>query len=277
VDREPPAGEVRMSFFEHLEELRRRLKVVFLALMAFFLIFLVCSVFPLEIGGTSIPVPVPAFLYDDDPIANKVFRSLVEYYKPADVNLTSLHPWDGVIVQIKVAMFLALVAASPVSAYEFAKFIGPALKPKEKRLIVRVAAPVLGLFALGVTIAHLVILPFTFSFLYGTLRNLGVNPLFLFVDDFISFVTVFLVAFGLAFELPVIMYGLSAVGMFDSGFWRRNWRFAAIAIFAFGAIVTPDASGVTMLLVSFPMLILYVVGYGAVAQRERRLGRPKSS
>lgn len=266
-----------MSFFEHLEELRRRLRVVVAFLLLFFLLFIVFDFDLVDVGGVPVPVPVPAFLQPEGTnFADRVFLSLVDYYKPPDVNLTQLHPWDGVVVEIKVAFFLALIATSPVSAYEFAKFLGPALKPSEKRLIIRVAAPVLALFLSGVTVAHVFVLPFTFDFLYSVARRLGADFLLLFIDDFVSFVLAFLVLFGLSFEMPVIMYGLSSIGLVDSGFWKRNWRFAAIAIFFFAAVITPDASGVTMMIVSLPMLVLYVVGYVAVVQRERR-GPAKSS
>ena len=87
----------------------------------------------------------------------------------------------------------------------------------------------------------------------------------------------FSLAFGLAFELPVVMYGLSYLGIVTADFWKKNWRIAAIAIFVFGAVITPDGSGVTMMLVAVPMLFLYVGGYVAINRRERRRSRPKSS
>jgi sec-independent protein translocase protein TatC len=105
---------------------------------------------------------------------------------------------------------------------------------------------------------------------------LGANLLLLFADDFISFVLLFMLAFGLAFELPVLMYGLTALGIISSEFWKKNWRFAAIAIFVFGAIITPDGSGITMFLVALPMLALYVLGYAASVRLERRRERTKA-
>jgi sec-independent protein translocase protein TatC len=66
------------------------------------------------------------------------------------------------------------------------------------------------------------------------------------------------------------MYGLSAVGILSADFWKRHWRIATAGIFIFGALITPDGSGVTMMLVSLPMLLLYVVGY-AFARRAQRV------
>jgi len=133
------------------------------------------------------------------------------------------------------------------------------------------------LFLSGVTLCFVVVLPFTFNLLYSVQTSLGANFLILYGNDFIDFVIWFTLAFGLAFELPILMYGLSYLGIVRSDFWKKYWRFATIAIFLFGAIITPDGSGVTMMLVSIPMLALYVIGYAATALRERRVVPTKSS
>lgn len=276
-DAEETPSERRMTFFEHLEELRARLKVVIVFILIFFVFFIGFNIVPVTIGETTILLPIPGILTEsNEVIADRVFNYFVEQYKPPNVNLTTLHPWDGVVVEVKVAFFLALLAAAPVTAYEFGKFVGPAMKPSEKRMVARIAAPVLTLFIAGVLIAHFVVLPFTFDYLFSVSARLGVDFPLLFVDDFISFITVFIVAFALAFQLPIVMYALGAVGLVDSGFWARNWRYAIIVIFIFGAIVTPDGSGVTMVLVAIPMVVLYAIGYAAIVFRERRR-RAKSS
>lgn len=272
----------RMSFFEHLEELRQRLKIVIVVVIVFFVLFLTTAVGSVTLGSTAIPMLVPALGPSESPIANQFFRWLKLYLVPAQVaglpvEFTFRAPWDGVIVQIKSAFFLALIFASPAIAYEVGRFVGPALKPSEMRLVFRVTLPVLILFFSGVLLCFVVVLPFTFKLLYTYQTTLGADRLLLFADDFISFVLLFLVAFGLAFELPVLMYGLSYIGVVHADFWKKYWRIAAIAIFFFGAIITPDGSGITMMLVALPMLALYVIGYAATARRERSLTRAKTS
>ncbi|TMA06932.1 MAG: twin-arginine translocase subunit TatC, partial [Methanobacteriota archaeon] len=160
--------------------------------------------------------------------------------------------------------------------YELGRFIGPALKPSERRLVVRITVPVLLLFLSGVLLCFIVVLPFTFNLLFSVQNLLGANLLILYGDSFIDFVLLFTVAFGLAFQLPVLMYGLSALGIVSSEFWKKYWRFAAIAIFLFGAIITPDGSRITMFLVALPMLALYVVGYGAAIRVEHTRARAKA-
>jgi len=267
--------ERRMSFFEHLEELRQRLKVVFVTFIVAFALLLIFAIEPVSVGNVQLYLPVPSADVGHT-IPAQVFglmnRSLVQ----GSATLTVLTPWEAVIVQMKVAMFLGAVITSPITTYEFWRFVAPALKPSERRLIFRITAPVVVLFLAGVLMSLLVVLPFTFPFLYGFARSLGAAPL-LRLDDFLDFVLWFSLAFGLAFELPVVMYGLSYLGIVTPDFWRENWRYAAIAIFFFGAAITPDGSGVTMMLVALPMLFLYVAGYGAIVIRERRRARAKTS
>jgi sec-independent protein translocase protein TatC len=276
------ASEKRMSFFEHLEELRQRFKVVIVVVLVFFGLFLTTAVGTVDLGSTRIPMLVPAFGPGQSPVANQFFLWMKSYLVPSqvggiNVSFTFRQPWDGVVVQVKTAFFLALIFAFPFIAYEFGEFIGPALKPSEKRLILRVTLPVVVLFFAGVLLCFIVVLPFTFSLLYTYQTTLGANLLLLFADDFISFVLLFLIGFGLAFELPILMYGLSVIGLVKAEFWKKYWRFAAIAIFVFGALITPDGSGVTMMLVSVPMLVLYVLGYAFSARYEKRQRRTQSS
>src|SRR5207249_243194 len=92
----------------------------------------------------------------------------------------------------------------------------PALRPKERRMIVRVSVPVVLLFLAGVAMSFLVVLPFTFTFLYGIAIAMGALPL-LDLQQFLDFVLLFSLGFGIAFELPVVMYGLSVLAS-----WRPN-------------------------------------------------------
>ncbi|MFQ5884284.1 MAG: twin-arginine translocase subunit TatC, partial [Thermoplasmata archaeon] len=131
---------------------------------------------------------------------------------------------------------------------------------REKKLLINVTVPATLLFITGAVFAYIFVVPFVFDFLYRIAANM-VDQMFLSPGGFIDFTLAFLFGFGLAFELPVIMVGLSALGIVTPGFWKRNWRYATVAIFIFGAVITPDGSGVTMFLVATPMLVLYLMGY----------------
>ena len=275
-----PGSEDRpRSFFEHLEEVRSRLKVVVYALLLAFIFFLLFVFRYIDLGGLGLWLPLPS-LNPQESISSQFLVAMRSWLvRPVDgtvIALIVLNPWEAVVVQFKIALFLSAVAISPVSTYEFWRFVAPALKPKEKRMIVRVSVPVVLLFLAGVAMSLLVVLPFTFPFLYGIAIALGATP-FLQLQEFLDFVLLFSLAFGAAFELPVIMYGLSVLGIVEPTFWKRNWRYSAVAIFIFGAVITPDGSGVTMMLVSIPMLVLYAAGYAVIRIRLRNGLRGKSS
>ena len=269
------SGDRPLSFFEHLEEARERLRVVVYAFILAFVVFLVFSFQYVVVLGVPMWLPLPALNLQEG-IAQQFFVAIRAWLVPTYVTPVVLTPWEPVIVQFKVALFLAVVATSPVSTYEFWRFVAPALNARERRLIIRVSVPVVLLFLAGVTLSFLVVLPFTFSFLYGIAIAMGALPL-LQVQEFLDFVLLFSLAFGIAFELPVVMYGLSVLGVVEPEFWKKNWRYAVVAIFFFGAAITPDGSGVTMMLVSIPMLALYAGGYVAIRLRLRRTGRNNGS
>src|SRR2546426_10371305 len=170
-------GETRPHwFFENLEELRRRLRFVVYAFLFAFVIFLTFSFQFVVVQGVPMWLPLPTLNLQES-ISQQFFVALRVWLVPAYVNPVVLTPWEPVIVQFKVALFLAIVVTSPISTYEFWRFVAPALRPKEKRLILRVSIPVVLLFLGGVVMSLLVVLPFTFTFLYGIAIAMGAAPL----------------------------------------------------------------------------------------------------
>ena len=105
----------------------------------------------------------------------------------------------------------------------------------------------------------MLVIPLTLEFLYKYGESIGVET-FLNINDFITFVLQFFIGFGISFELPLIMYIISLSGIIDIDFWRKNLRYSIIIIVVFGAIITPDGSGVTMWLIAGPMILLYITG-----------------
>ncbi len=247
-----------MTFWEHIDELRQRFKVVIVLVLILFIIFMTFGFGTVNLGGTQVPILTPAL--GSDAVSSVVFRALAGFLVPKWVNLSTAHPWDGVMVQVEVAFFLACLVASPVIAYESIQFIGPALKPSEKRLLLRIIAPVSILFFAGVALDLLILLPFTFNFLYQAQRGLGINLYQLFIGDFVSFVVIHVLAFGAAFELPMVMYGLTSVGITRSSTWTRHWRIVIVAIWFIAGMITPDPSGVTMVIVGLILTGLYLLG-----------------
>ncbi len=252
------------GFLRHLHELRRR--VIWIS-VTFGIFFVICVVFEIRwttISGVEVPYPYPNVF---NAVAIQFFNILLASLKPPQVVPAVLGPLEGVMVEMKIALFLSFTLSMPMIVYQLGRFIAPALKPREKSLLLKISVPSALLFVAGAMFAYLLILPFVFEFLYAIGISMirdpttGVAVAYLSPDQFIDFTLMFLIAFGLAFELPIIMVGITGVGLVKPDFWKRNWRYATAAIFVFGAVITPDGSGATMLLVALPMLALYVVGY----------------
>ncbi len=110
------------------------------------------------------------------------------------------------------------------------------------------------------------VIPYSLDFLYQYGEALGVET-FLTINDFISFIMQFFLGFGVAFQLPILMYGISLTEAVSPQFWRSNFRYAVIIIVIFGAVITPDGSGVTMWFVAGPMIALYSPGMVVVERR----------
>jgi len=261
-----------MGILQHLEELRKRFQSVFLVFIIVFVMTLAFDIRVADVGGVPVPYPFPD-MYNS--IASKVFRVALEHVQPLNVTAVVFNPFDAALVQIKVAFMLAIALTVPTAAYQFGMFVRPALRPRERKIILRIVAPSVTLFILGMLVAYYVILPPTFEFLYSLADALGVQQKFLAIDQLVDFLLIFTIAFGLAFQLPVVMWALAAAGMVSPDFWQRHWRIAVLAIFVFGAFITPDGTGVTMMMVALPMLGLFVIGLAAARAAWRRREGPE--
>src|SRR5437764_511156 len=113
--------------------------------------------------------------------------------------------------------------------------------------------------AILVGIVTVFCMTFSISFLYKYGQAIGVSTFFD-IGEFIPFVMQSMIIFGLSYQLPIVMWAITASGIAEYTFWRRSLRYAVITFALFGAVVTPDGSGVTMWFVAGPMLLLYVLG-----------------
>lgn len=248
----------KMSFWEHLEELRKRLIYILVTVCAIALFCFIFGLKPIEVGEMTVYYPRPE-LFDN--INTQVFNQIKDdLIRDPRIELIPIGIADTVIVQLEISLFLGVLFGMPMIVYQLGKFVAPGLYPNEKKIIINTAIPATLLFVIGCLFSYLIIIPFTIDFLYGFTFAMDVQP-YLSVESFVSFVIIFLITYGLVFELPVIMTGLTRLGVVKAEFWRNNWRYAFVAMVIFGAIVTPDGSGVTQLIVALPMMLLYVIGY----------------
>lgn len=265
-----------MGFFDHLEELRQRIfKVLYVFLPVLIFVTSVEVHFAwFSAGLFAVPLPVGAEFTYLSGLASQVFRAMIRDLVPTWISVQQLSPAEGLSVQFKMGIFLTTLLTMPWLVYQAWKFVAPALYQTEKTLLYRIVVPGTILFTAGAVFAYKIVLPFTFPFLYGIGLALGAQGSILRTEDFLDIVLVVMAGMGAAFQTPLVMWGLTRIGLVDPSFWRRNWRFAVVGFFIFGAIVTPDGSGVTMLLVALPMALLYGVGLiMATASARRAQGR----
>jgi sec-independent protein translocase protein TatC len=255
--------EAGMTIREHIEELRVRVFRIAISIIIITVFAMSFDLRPIEVNGVTLVYPYP------DPVHN-ISARLTFYMQdtllPEGVKLIQIAPGQAFFSQVYVSALIGLIASVPLIAREISAFISPAISPKTKIGVLNILLPAIALFVVGIVFAYFLVIPFALNFLYQYGQALNVAT-FLTINDFISFVMQFFLGFGIAFQLPIAMYGVSLTGAVSPRFWRNNLRYAAIILVIFGALITPDGSGVTMWFVAGPMMALYVAGMLAVERR----------
>jgi sec-independent protein translocase protein TatC len=207
-----------------------------------------------------------------DPFRN-IALQLTHYMEstllPSEVKLIQTAPGQAFFAHIYISLLIGIIGSMPIIVKETFGFISPAIEKKTKIGIWNILLPTIFLFIMGIIFSYILVIPFVLDFLYRYGQAIGVET-FLNIDNFISFVLQFFLGFGVIFELPMIMYAVALTGAVDAKFWRKNFRYAIIIFVIFGALITPDGSGITMWLVTLPMLLLYFIGIIVIENREKR-------
>ena len=224
-------AEQKMTFIEHLEELRRRIIVMFLSL------------------GVAISVGY-VFAWN---ILNLLKRPALEAGIPLNLYYqTVLEPF---MVRFKIAMYAAIVIALPVILYEIIAYITPALRKREKRFMYTALFSIIVFFLMGMAFCYFYILPVGIKWLIGQAEG-EITPV-LMAGQYVSLVALLLVAVGVAFLTPLVVWLVVRLGIITPQRLHKNWRIAVIVILCFAALITPDWNPITMMLVAVPMFILY--------------------
>ncbi len=264
-----------------ISEVRHRLVRIALVLGPLFGILLLFELKPVTIpvDGFSVPLayPWPNPFYN---ITAQVFLAMVAWMLPPGVQLLNVGVGDSIFAQMEIGLLLTLILGMPWIVHEVGAFLVPALRRNERALLRQIGIPATALFALGTGIGLFFLTPFTFRLLFLYVAAMRLEPV-LGVQDFVTFALVYSLAFGVVFELPVFVYALTRLGVVKAAAWRKHWRGAVLGALIFGMIVTPDNSGITMLLIAMPMIALYLGGaYYASRWESRRdasRGRPRGA
>lgn len=259
-------------------EARRRLVRIGIVLAGIFGFLLVFELVPFrwQVAGWSVPLayPWPSPFYN---VTAQVFGAMTAWMLPGGVTLLNVGVGDSLVVQMEIGLLVTLIVGMPWIVHELAAFLVPALRRNERRLLREVGVPASVLFAAGTLAGLLFLTPFTFRLLFEYVAAMHLAPV-LGAQDFVTFALLYSLAFGVVFELPVFLYALTRLGVVKASAWRKHWRAAVIGSLVFGMIVTPDNSGITMLLIAAPMIGLYLGGaYFATrweSQHDRGRGGP---
>ncbi|MFG1519103.1 MAG: twin-arginine translocase subunit TatC [Thermoplasmataceae archaeon] len=249
-------GIFNSDFIKHVEELRYRVIRIIYFLGFFFLIFFMFRIDFFTIMGSRVPLLYP------DPYQNlgsQFLYAIESHVLPAGTSLIIIKPTDGVVADMYSCIFLSFMFSTPAIAYHLWRFVSPGLKRSEAKTIKSIVVPATLLFLAGAFVGLWFIAPELFRIFNSFDIGLGAVSS-VSVLSFISFIFIYILAFGVSFEVPVFMVGLTKFGLVESGFWEKNWRYAVVISFIFGMIFSPGVTGFTMVVIALPMIALYFAG-----------------
>ena len=229
-------GPARMPLMEHLGELRMRLVRIVVVLIVG------CCIFYLAAGtvGQFLLLPIAEFLPQGEGGA---------------VDLQFINALDPFTVKFKIAFWMSVVATSPIILWQILAFFLPALKPSERKWFIPTFVAAVALFIIGTVFCYLIILHPAFQWLTSQVAGLGtVLPN---AANYIDVIIKFEIGFGIAFEIPIVIFDLVIFQIVPYKKLRSSWRFVYVGLMVFSAMVTPDANPITMLLMFAALLGLY--------------------
>ena len=243
-----PENEVRLSFMDHLRELRKRLGRALLGV---------------AVGMVAVGYFVETIFHR---LMQPVLDSLPEHQRA--LHYTSYI--EPLMVYLKVALYGGIFAAVPWVLWQLWLFVAPGLYKKEKRIVVPFLACGTTLFYAGAAFCYFVIMPAAFPAMAAIANDASLSPV-LTMSEQLSLVLAMLLGFGIVFELPVVIAFLSMVGLVDWRTLAKYRRYAVVVNVLAAAIITPTGDPLNLALMAVPMVIFYEIGILAA----RILGKKK--
>ena len=254
-DHEPESTEAgKMSFLDHLDELRRRI------------------VYSLIAVGVAFGI---AFYFINELFAF-IMLPMQQLLSPGQT-LTYIDPGEGFFLQIKIGLMAGLILASPVVASQVWLFIAPGLYSHEKKLAIPFVVMSSFFFVGGAAFSHYQVFPIIWKF-FASFQNdvITVAPR---VEPAFSIYLRLILAMGLTFQLPTIVLFLARMGMITPRFMIKNFKYAVMIIVVLSAVLSPDPGGVGMLAMGGPVVILYIfsIGLAWVFGKKRKIPPPEEA
>lgn len=231
-EKEVDTSESEMTFLEHLEEFRWR---VIYSLIGIVIATVVAWVF----------------------IDFLVEKVLLLPASEAKIHLQNLKPFGQLFIYLQVAFIAGFILSIPNFFYHFWKFISPALKSSEKKYVVWIVLFSSICFLTGIVFAYYVMLPFTLKFAAQFGTEIIENNFS--IDEYFSIIFSVMLAAGLVFELPMLSFFLSKIGILNPSIMRRFRRHSIVTIMILSAILTPGTDPVAQVLLAIPLVLLYEI------------------
>jgi sec-independent protein translocase protein TatC len=236
AEKENTGGDLTMTILEHLEELRSRLiKIIIAAALGF------------AVG-----------YYYSKPILDFLEKPLIAALPEAQKQLIYTGLTEAFFTYLKVGLLAGIFIASPFILYQVWAFVSPGLYKKEKSILVPVTVVSFFLFVGGAAFAYFIVFPTGFKVLIGLTDNTSQVP-FIKMQEYFSFVMWMLLAFGVSFELPVVIFLLSRFGIVSYQGLKKFRLYALLGAFILGAVLTPTGDIINQSLLAVPLFILYEV------------------
>ena len=243
-------SEGRMSFLEHLDELRKR---IINAIAALF-------------GGFLIAFAFIGYLFDF------VMRPLQEALPEGDT-LIYTNPTEAFILNIKIAAIAGLVIASPIVMFQVWRFIAPGLYVNEKKWAIPFVAISTVCFVAGTAFSHYIVFPFAWGFFAGFGFANDILTFMPRIEPAFSMYIRLLLAFGIVFEMPTMVLFLARMGLLTARFMVKNFKFFMLIAVVLSAVITPP-DVISQLAMTGPLIVLYGISIGlawAFGKREKRI------
>ena len=241
------------SFVDHLTELRSRLVR---SIIYIFIFFVICYTFAENIYNFLVQ-PYADAVKDDEQNRRLIFTALHETF----------------ITYLKVAFFAAIFVGSPVLLTQIWKFIAPGLYKNEKKALLPYLVATPTLFLLGGMLVYYLVMPLAIKFFlsFETSAQLNTLPIQLEakVNEYLSLIMRLIFAFGVSFQLPVLLSLLARVGFIDSEYLIKRRKYVVVIIFAVAAVLTPP-DPITQIGLGIPLLILYELSIISVKYIEKK-------
>ena len=228
-----PIGPARMPIMDHLGELRRRLTIIVVAII---------------VGALVVYMATPTLIA-------MMIDQIRSAMRGGDLYVFSA--LGGFTIRFKVALFFSVIVCSPIIIWQVMGFFLPALKPNERKWVVPTVAAMVFLFFLGMLFCFFVVQSAAFGWLLD--QSFEIGTIMPSAEDYLDIYMLLEIGFGLAFQLPLVIFYLSILHLVPYRTFRQQWRIVYVAFMVLSAVVTPDASPVTMILMFAVLIALYEV------------------